>query len=260
MNLDEINKFRIEQNLSRIVSLKNRLDVLMFSLGLTTVFAFFYQDCDFGHAEIFGLDIQHNDPYYHFSIAILLMVIFGLIGSHLIEYVNKRYTYDKLVSELKLQSSTVSETIPGSFYEFIYIVKKFSFKNILQELAILAIFTLFFTSHLIGFTHIISRLCIDTLWTILIGFLLILILISLYVGFISSMKQAKKKLAKQLKYRIWIFIPASTVIYLLLLIPNLDSIISQNNSEKNNTDKIKIELRINSTSETEGTYELNKKS
>lgn len=196
-------EFLLEKNLERIVSTKNRLDALMISLVLATVFAFFYRDCTFEHAQIFGLDITHHDPYYHYSVAILLTTIFGLVGSHFIEYAVKRSTYDELVKTKSASfDDVIKSTVPGSFYEFTYQLTKFKKNDKLRELAVGVLIIAFFASHYIAFLHIIERFDEQSVKSILILSVSVIVLISLYIGFIKSMGKAKKKLEKQVTKRI----------------------------------------------------------
>lgn len=203
--------FQLEKNLERIVSTKNRLDALMISLVLATTFAFFYRDCTFEHAQIFGLDITHHDPYYHYSIALLLITIFGLVGSHFIEYVLKRSTYDKLVQSENVDfNEMIKSTVPGSFYEFTYQLTKFKKNDPLRELAVGVLLSIFFASHYIAILHIIERFQEQSTKSIIILIVCGVVLIGLYYGFVKSMGKSKKKLDKQVAQRIiaWIIIIA----------------------------------------------------
>lgn len=202
-------EFLLEKNLERIVSTKNRLDALMISLVLATVFAFFYRDCTFEHAQIFGLDISHHDPYYHYSIAILLTTIFGLVGSHFIEYVAKRSSYDELVKTKSVSfDKVIKSTVPGSFYEFTYQLTNFKKNDKLRELAVGVLLSLFFASHYIAFLHIIERFDEQSVQSIFILIVSITVLISLYFGFVKSMGKSKKKLNKHVTKRIiaWLIV------------------------------------------------------
>lgn len=200
-------EFLLEKNLERIVSTKNRLDALMITLVLATVFAFFYRNCTFEHAQIFGLDISHHDPYYHYSIAILLTTIFGLVGSHFIEYVAKRSSYDELVKTKSVSfDKVIKSTVPGSFYEFTYQLTNFKKNDKLRELAVGVLLSLFFASHYIAFLHIIERFDEQSVQSIFILIVSISVLISLYFGFVKSMGKSKKKLNKHVTKRIIVWL------------------------------------------------------
>lgn len=194
----------LEHNIDRIVSTKKRLDVLMLSLALTTAFAFFYRDCEFGHAELFGLKITHQEPYYHFSIAVVLLIVFGLVGSHFIEYMAKRGAYDELLQSLNEQHTNmiIKSTVPNSFYEFTYMLKDFKTNDKLRELAIGVLLCTFYISHFIALIHIWERIDLQTTQSVFFLISISLILIALYIGFITSAEKSRKGLGKQVRQRV----------------------------------------------------------
>lgn len=254
MNQEELTKFKLEQNLNRIVALKNRLDVLLVSLAISTAFAFFYNNCEFGHAEIFGLDIRHKDPYYHYSIAALLILIFGIVGSHLIEYVVKRSEYDKITLELYRRNISI-ETIPNSFYEYLYNLKPWKENDKPQEVGLFCMLILFYLSHFIAVIHILGILIENLISAIFMLALIIPIIILLYYSFVTSVIKYAGNLKNEVLYRIIRYLIPSVIAVIICIWSNSDKVFNLNEKIKNKDDS-QIELRIFKADELKESFEF----
>lgn len=219
-------QFVVSESLTRIVSLKKRLDYLMFIFLTTIVFAINFKK-DFKDTSFFmGLVIK-DDVYYHIVIAIILTILFTIIGSHLIEYCMKRSRLDKLFQDKGYFETDyeISRTIiPTSFYEFMYSqyyhrvysesedVKK-------DKLRILSSYILlfsFFLSHFLSVLHLYIGIENKLLALVSICFILGIDILC-YVEFIKSLGKAKKELGEIILKRIIEVLIPSLIILLIFL-------------------------------------------
>ncbi|PTX63562.1 hypothetical protein C8N46_101163 [Kordia periserrulae] len=221
-NNQEVSKeFFLENLISRIISVKKRLDYLVFILVVVTFFGLYFMNVvpkKFIFFELDGL----NPSVYHGVIAVSLLVVFGILGSHFIEYVLKRNMIDKELKfnpffkgkrwreerkdmnvekgneKLLIVSSTVA---PSSFYEFFYTLD-LTLRNLRSTASIVLLFV-FFLSHAVAYFHIL-KLQFHFGITEGLGVLLFVCYALLYVEFIKSIKRIKKRLyeviAKPLLY------------------------------------------------------------
>jgi len=192
-------EFVINELLSRIVNLKNRLDRLMFLFIVISIFAYLNQQ-NFKEINVFGWLVIKEDSTYHIVITIVLTVLFSMIGSHLIEYVAKRSRIDSLLvndNYFDCDYEVSATIIPTSFYEFMYglfypLKYKGSKKVKRDPLRILSSFALlasFFWGHLVCFIHLF--LAFNNKWISVLFILLdIILFFFLYREFVKSLSKA----------------------------------------------------------------------
>jgi len=210
-NQEVSKEFFLENLISRVISVKKRLDYLIFIFLVVTCFAMYYSNEAPKKFIFFELEDIDNS-FYHGIVAISLVVLFGIIGSHFIEYILKRKMIDKeLKSEpffkgkrwreerknmdvengnekLLIISSMIT---PSSFYEFFYTLN-LTLKN-LRGAAVVVLFLLFLLSHTVAYFHII-QLEIDYYIPEVLGGILFGILFLLYREFVLSIKRVKEEL------------------------------------------------------------------
>jgi hypothetical protein len=173
-----------------------------------------------------------NASVYHGIVAISSLVLFGIIGSHFIEYIIKRNMIDKELKvdpffkgkrwreekekmdvengneKLLIISSMIA---PSSFYEFFYTLY-LTARN-LRGAAAVVLLLVFLLSHAVAYFHTIQ---LDILYYIpeVLGILLHIIYFFLYREFLKSIHRTKEKLYEMI-IKPLIFI---SILYVLLII------------------------------------------
>jgi hypothetical protein len=222
---EEVSKeFFLENLINRIISVKKRLDYLIFILLVLTSFAMYYLTDvpkKFIFFQLDGLDAS----VYHGIIAISSLVLFGIIGSHFIEYIIKRNMIDKELKvdpffkgkrwreeKEKMEVEEGNEKLliissmmaPSSFYEFFYTLS-LTARN-LRGTAAVVLLLLFLLSHAVAYFHII-QLEIKYFIPEVLGVLWYVIYFFLYREFVKSIYRRKEKLYEMIiKPLIYIFI------------------------------------------------------
>ena len=224
-------EFFLENLISRVISVKKRLDYLIFILVVVTCFGMYYRDTAPKKFILFELEVI-DDSIYHILLSLILLVVYGIIGSHFIEYVlkrniidkelktasffkNKRWRneYDKMnVEEGNEKLLIISSMIaPSSLYEFFYTLSLTS-KN-LRGVAPFVLLFVFLSSYSVGYIHII-QLDLDYYIAEVLGVLLLMAFFLLSREFVMSVKRIKEKLYDSFIKPLLIIL----IIYVLLLI------------------------------------------
>lgn len=233
---DKSEEFIISKLLERIVNLKKRIDRLVFLFISAFVFGI-VNFSEFNEINIFSITIKESS-LYHLGLAIVLTMIFALIGSHLIEYCVKREELDKrfLGDEVwgKLKTATdenreaikkevsikqhfqISKTmIPSSIYEYMYsldLYQKAKEYDLLRDASVVVLFLSFFVGHAVSFYHLFlvpNHWDIELTSKIIVGVVFVLIaliiLYLLYREFLKSVSETSKDLGEKLRRRVRIF-------------------------------------------------------
>ncbi|QNJ96898.1 hypothetical protein ALE3EI_0311 [Constantimarinum furrinae] len=216
-------EFIIKELLDRIVNLKKRIDRLFFLLITAIIFAIANLK-DFKDIDIGGIIIS-DDTKYHLIMWVILSVLFGMIGAHLIDYVTKRSELDKLLNthsnENGRDSVTSRQLIPGSFFEFIYMLKPKSER--LRYVSIYGLLCCLFFGHFFGLRHL--YIALEDYSSI--GVVAVIVSLSMYllhyVVFIKSIKKAKNDLGNLLLKHL--LISAGLTVLILLLTNFIDPIL-----------------------------------
>lgn len=230
---DVSKEFFLENLISRVISVKKRLDYLIFILLVLTGFAMYYMTKTpqkFIFFELDGLDTS----VYHGIVAISSLVLFGIIGSHFIEYILKRNIIDK---ELKVDSFfkekrwreenesmnlekgnekllIISSMIaPSSFYEFFY-TSYLTIKNLRGIAAIILLFV-FLVAHAVAYFHLI-QLEIPYFIPEVLGVLFFTILFLLYREFVKSVRRIKEKLYEMI-IKPLVFISGAFAVFIIAI-------------------------------------------
>ena len=212
MNIDLL----LEKNADQLKTLKANLDRTFIIYLSTSVFAFFYLEKQDEAVELFGLKIFHTEPLYHFGLGLLLFVLFGLIGSQLIGYVDRRANLKALIKTIKDDENEIyarKALVPHSFYEYLYRAKKFSIKKFLNELAIGVIVICLSIGHYAMFLHTYENHNMVTHETNWVGFIYLIVVGLLYAGFFGSMSKSRRGLGVRLflRFLIWSLIVFSSI-------------------------------------------------
>lgn len=238
---DKSEEFIISKSLERIVNLKKRIDRLIFLYISVTIFGIANFDCFEGFSILGGVNIRDN-WMYHLGIVISLTIIFGLIGSHLIEYVVKRYELDRrflgsyrwqIVTDEKEKSrkkilekqlrkdqfNIISKTmIPSSIYEYLYVLNIYNKirKDWTRNISIVLLFICFFIGHGLSVSHL---LLIDMFFALkILGIILILVaLFMLYRVFVKSVGRIDEKLKGKIRDIILYTGLCAIIVYVLML-------------------------------------------
>ncbi|WP_046743665.1 hypothetical protein [Kordia zhangzhouensis] len=209
---EEVSKaFFLENLISRVMNVKKRLDYLIFILLMITCFGLYFMKQVPKDFIFFKLD-SINASVYHGVMAGVLLIIFGIIGSHLIEYIIKRKLIDKELQEESFfkgkrwreeqkkmdvkegdeKYMIISSMIaPSSFYEFFYTLD-LTRKN-LRAIAPIVLGLSFFLSQAVAYFHVIQ---VEAPRVISEGFGILLFIgyLLLYCQFLSSLRDNKKRL------------------------------------------------------------------
>lgn len=172
---EEISKeFYIENLIARVISVKKRLDYLIFILLIITCFALYYLNEvpeNFILFELKGID----ETAYHIIISLIILFTYAIIGSHFIEYVVKRNLIDKELKKddffknkrwrRETENMNVEEgqekllvissmVAPSSLYEYYYTL--FVTAKNLRGVAVFVLLLAFFCSHAVAYLHLIQ--------------------------------------------------------------------------------------------------------
>jgi uncharacterized protein YneF (UPF0154 family) len=187
-------EFIVKELLDRIVALKKRLDRLFFLLITAIIFAI-ANLTGFNDIDIGGVIIS-DDIKYHLIMWVILSVLFGMIGAHLIDYVVKRSELDKLLENApSVNRGNISKRlIPGSFFEFVYMLSVKS--DGLKYLSVYGLLICLFLGHYMGILHLYFAFENNPVYALIFIGCSLLIYSLHYMVFIRSLTKGRKDLGK----------------------------------------------------------------
>ena len=216
---DKSEDFIISKSLDRIVNLKKRIDRLVFLYIFVCVFGI-ANFIDFAEIKILGALIISDNAMYHVGIVLVLTTLFGLIGSHLIEYTVKRDELDDRLIETKTFEESkefdISKTIiPSSIYEYMYtlVIYERERKDWLREISVGVLFVCFFVGHGLSITHLILPF-MHWGYGLGISIIILSLLIALYNEFLKSVTRARENLGKRLRKLTFVLGLVCLIIYI----------------------------------------------
>ena len=224
---DKSEEFIISKSLERIVNLKKRIDRLIFLYISVTVFGIANFKCFKEISVLGGLNINNN-WMYHLGIAATLIVIYGLIGSHLIEYVIKRKSLDDLLINNDFFKADnqfdVSKTIiPSSIYEYMYSWDIYDDirKDALRKISVGILYMSFFIGHALIFSHLFL-INIPIIFKVILAIGILIGLVQLSREFLNSVGRARKELKNRLTLPTYIAGSIVLLTYIAMLIWCID--------------------------------------
>ena len=221
---DKREDFIISNLLERIISSGKKLDRLIIIYLSIILFEGLQFDLKFFSVSniLEHISISLGKTLYTIVISISLLLVFGLIGSKLIEYILKREILDNMLmidntNEERLRIS--STIIPSSFYEYLYtlvIYSKVRTDN-LRHTAVYCLFAVFLSGHCFSFiliTGLDMNLYVKTIFMIFYS----TALLSLYFTFIKSVKRVQNELGKRLRKYVLVLTIIFTALFILAVI------------------------------------------
>lgn len=220
---DKSEEFIISKLLERIINLKKRIDRLVFLYISVTVFGIANFKC-FKEISILGGLAISDSMLYHIGVVLSLVILFALIGSHLIEYVVKRNELDnRLVNNDVFKQNNkfdISKTIvPSSIYEYMY--TRGIYDDFLRKLSVIVLFLCFFIGHGVSFVHLwlpYMPLC----FSVIISAIIFAVLVTLYYVFLESVGRARLQLKKILRTLVLVFATLGLLAYIFITIKWVD--------------------------------------